>query len=123
MQNKVLNDLISEKIDCLTEQTIELLKMIEPFAKGDYVSIGIRKDFLFEIGAKADDNGNVDENTCYEVYTDGDEIVIRILKDTDNFVCDGNCESCPIAETDCTGDCESCPCSKECEDAEVYEDE
>lgn len=123
MQNKALKELINEEADRLLEQIVELLNIIEPFAKGDYVSIGIRKDLLFEIGAKADDNGNVDENTCYEVYTDGDKIVIKILKDTDNFVCDGNCESCPIAETDCTGDCESCPCFKECEDAEVNEDE
>lgn len=121
MQNKALKELLNEEADRLLEQISELLKIIEPFAKGDYVSFGIRKDLFFEIGAKANENNHVDENTAYEVYTDGDKIVIKVLKDTGNFVCDGDCENCPIAETDCNGDCKNCPCFKECDDAEVNE--
>lgn len=123
MQNKTLKDLLNEEADRLLEEISELLRIIEPFAKGDYVSFGIRKDLFFEIGAKANENGHVDENTAYEVYTDGDKIVIKVLKDTGNFVCDGDCENCPIAENDCIGACENCPCFKECDDAEVNEDE
>lgn len=119
MQNKTIKDLLSEDINQLIEEVNELIKKIEPFASGDYVSLGIRKDLFFEIGAKADEKGNVDENTVYEVYADGDKIVIKVLKDTDNYVCDGDCEGCPIAESDCNGDCENCPCFDDCDDAEV----
>lgn len=119
MQNKTIKDLLSEDINRLMEEVNELIKMIEPFASGDFVALGIRKDLFFEIGAKADEKGNVDENTVYEVYADGDKIVIKVLKDTDNYVCDGDCESCPISESDCDGDCESCPCFNECDDSGV----
>ena len=43
------------------------------------------------------------------------KISIRTVEDTSDFVCDGDCENCPINETDCDGDCENCPCYEDCE--------
>lgn len=54
-----------------------------------------------------------------EMYADGNRLIIRNADDPGNFVCDGDCESCPMSEIDCTGDCGSCPCQADCDDAEV----
>ena len=47
-------------------------------------------------------------------------LVIRAInpEDTEDFACDGNCESCPVSETDCDGDCQGCPCYALCEDSD-----
>jgi hypothetical protein len=44
------------------------------------------------------------------------KITIQTVDDTSDFVCDGDCENCPINETDCDGDCENCPCYEDCEE-------
>ena len=54
-----------------------------------------------------------------EMYADGNRLVVQNADDLDDFVCDGDCEGCPMSEIDCTGDCESCPCFEDCDDAEV----
>ena len=49
---------------------------------------------------------------------------IRVRKvtgeDLEEFVCSGDCDSCPVAETDCDGECFSCPCYANCEDSEYF---
>ena len=37
-----------------------------------------------------------------------------------NFVCDGNCEGCPMLLLDCTGECAVCPCNNCCDESEVF---
>ena len=44
------------------------------------------------------------------------KITIETVEDASDFVCDGDCENCPINETDCDGDCENCPCYEDCEE-------
>lgn len=39
--------------------------------------------------------------------------------DLSDYVCDGDCDSCPVNETDCDGNCESCPCSEICDESEA----
>ena len=58
------------------------------------------------------------ENSILQTYTENGKLIISTIS-VEDFVCDGDCESCPIAEIDCDGDCESCPCIDECDDAEV----
>lgn len=58
------------------------------------------------------------ENCILQTYTENGKLIISTVS-IEDFVCDGDCESCPIAEIDCDGDCESCPCIDECDDAEV----
>ncbi len=47
------------------------------------------------------------------------EITAVTEADTCDFVCDGDCENCPINKTDCDGDCKACPCKNHCEEKEV----
>lgn len=37
-----------------------------------------------------------------------------------DFVCDGNCDECPMILLDCTGECADCPCNKICDESEVF---
>ena len=39
----------------------------------------------------------------------------KTVTDKKDIVCSGDCENCPINETDCDGDCEKCPCYNKCE--------
>lgn len=54
-----------------------------------------------------------------EMYADGNRIIVQNADVPGDFICDGDCEGCPMSEIDCTGDCKSCPCFEDCEDAEV----
>lgn len=75
------------------------------------VLLSVPLELLIEVGILTDG--------VLEMYTDGNLLVIRNTNDTDDFVCDGDCETCPLCEIDCTNDCESCPCNVDCDDAEV----
>ena len=46
-------------------------------------------------------------------------LTIRVLQEADDFVCGGNCDTCPLNEVDCDGDCEDCPCCERCDESEV----
>lgn len=47
-------------------------------------------------------------------------LIIEAVDDTADFVCDGDCEGCPVSETDCDGDCGTCPCCEYCDESEVF---
>lgn len=62
------------------------------------------------------------EGCILQSYTENGRLIIsRVTKE--DFICDNDCESCPIADVDCDGDCRNCPCVNNCEDAEVDIDE
>ena len=44
----------------------------------------------------------------------------KISPEDMNFVCDGNCEGCPMLLLDCTGECAVCPCNNCCDESEVF---
>lgn len=46
-------------------------------------------------------------------------ITIEAVDDTGDYICDGDCESCPMSEVICCGDCKTCPCSEECDESEA----
>lgn len=58
-------------------------------------------------------------NGLVQMYAEGNKLVIENQEDLSDFVCDGNCKSCPMSEMDCDGECSACPCRGGCEDAEV----
>ena len=64
-----------------------------------------------------EDAGIVDGNVL-QIYADGNRLVIEKLIDTSEIVCDGDCDNCPVNETDCDENCEECPCYKNCEEEE-----
>lgn len=58
-------------------------------------------------------------NAPLQLYADGNRIIIENIDDTEDFVCDGDCENCPIADIDCDGDCGTCTCNENCEESEA----
>ena len=100
MQDQKMNELL-EQLRELDEQARPCWEAIAKFASGEYVCLGIHKDLILEIGAKPNEVGNVSADTVYEVYVEGDKLVVKVLQDPGDVVCDGNCDGCPIQDTDC----------------------
>lgn len=75
------------------------------------VMIPVPAELLLESG--------IYEGDPMQMYADGHKIVIQNIDDIKNFVCDNDCENCPIADTDCDGDCEGCPCNNNCDESEA----
>ena len=44
----------------------------------------------------------------------------KISPEAMDFVCDGNCEGCPMLLLDCTGECAVWPCNDFCDESEVF---
>lgn len=76
----------------------------------EFVLISVPKEAL-------EDAGIVD-GSVLQIYADGNKLVIEKLIDTGEIVCDDDCDSCPVNETECDGNCEECPCYKNCEEEE-----
>ena len=76
----------------------------------EFVLISVPKEAL-------EDAGIVD-GSVLQIYLDGNKLVIEKLIDTGEIVCDGDCDNCPVNETECDGNCEECPCYKNCEEEE-----
>lgn len=54
-----------------------------------------------------------------QMYVNGKKLIIENADDTINYVCDGDCDNCPIDCEDCDFDCENCPCSEICDESEA----
>lgn len=76
----------------------------------EFVLISVPKEVL-------EDAGIVD-GSVLQIYVDGNKLVIEKLIDTGEIVCDGDCDNCPVNETECDGKCEECPCHINCEEEE-----
>ena len=76
----------------------------------EFTLISVLKEVLEEVG--------ITENCVLQIYADGNRLVIERLTDTGEIVCGGDCENCPVNETDCDENCEECPCYKNCEEEE-----
>ena len=72
----------------------------------EFVLISVPKEML-------EDAGIVDDSVL-QIYANGNKLVIEKLIDTGEIVCDGDCDNCPVNETDCDGNCDDCPCYKSC---------
>ena len=76
----------------------------------EFVLISVPKEAL-------EDAGIVD-GSVLQIYADGNKLVIEKLIDAGEIVCDGDCDNCPVNETECDGHCSACPCYKNCEEEE-----
>ena len=76
----------------------------------EFVLISVPKEAL-------EDAGIVD-GSVLQIYVDGNKLVIEKLIDTGEIVCDGDCDNCPVNETECDENCIECPCYKNCEEEE-----
>lgn len=62
------------------------------------------------------DEAGITENAIVEMMVIDGNIIIRGTKDTDDYVCDDDCENCPFTYMECDDNCEDCPCKNICED-------
>lgn len=73
---------------------------------------------LISVPKEALEDAGIVDGSVLQIYADGNRLVIERLTDTGEIVCDGDCDSCPVNETECDGNCEECPCYKSCEEEE-----
>lgn len=45
-------------------------------------------------------------------------VVMEAVTDLSDFVCDGDCDNCPVDQIECNYDCDHCPCSGDCDESE-----
>ena len=81
--------------------------------------IKYKETVMIPVPAKLLLEAGIYEDDPMQMYADGHKIVIQNIDDIKNFVCDNDCENCPIADTDCDGDCEGCPCNNNCDESEA----
>ena len=70
--------------------------------KNRYLMIPVPLDNIMESG--------IDLDGVIQTYAEDGRIIIENVDEAEDFVCDGDCESCPFLEPDCDEDCEDCPC-------------
>lgn len=73
---------------------------------------------LISVPKEALEDAGIVDGSVLQIYADGNRLVIERLTDTGEIVCGGDCENCPVNETDCDENCEECPCYKNCEEEE-----
>lgn len=77
----------------------------------------LKADFvLLTIPAAAIREAGIEDGAMLQITAEKGKIKIETVTDKSDFVCDGDCDNCPVNETDCDGDCEKCPCNQECEE-------
>lgn len=79
---------------------------------GEYVLFSVPVDMLSEAG--------IGEESVIQMSAGNGKIIINTVKDTEDFICDNDCETCPLSEIDCNEDCENCPCYDSCDESEVF---
>lgn len=78
----------------------------------EYILLSIPAEMLEEAG--------IGQESVIQMNARNGKIVINTVKDEEDFICDGECSSCPMSETDCDENCESCPCYDGCDESEVF---
>lgn len=80
----------------------------------------ISKYVLLSVPAELLEDAGIRENDVLQMYAENGRLIIGNADDTGGFVCDGDCEKCPMSETDCDVDCDNCPCFQNCEESEAW---
>lgn len=80
------------------------------FLTSEYVLFSVPIEMLKEAG--------IGEESVIQISAGNGKIIINTANDTENFVCDNDCENCPMSEIDCDENCESCPCYDGCDESE-----
>ena len=71
---------------------------------------------FLSVPVEALEDAGISSGSLLEITAEENKLIIRAVIDTEDFVCDGDCENCPVNSTDCDGDCENCPCKDHCEE-------
>lgn len=70
---------------------------------------------FLSVPVEALEDAGISSGSLLEITAEENKLIIRAVTDAEDFVCDGDCENCPVNSTDCDGDCENCPCEDHCE--------
>ena len=71
---------------------------------------------FLSVPVEALEDAGISSGSLLEITAEENKLIIRAVTDMKDFVCDGDCENCPVNSTDCDGDCENCPCKDHCEE-------
>lgn len=71
---------------------------------------------FLSVPVEALEDAGISSGSLLEITVEENKLIIRAVTDMKDFVCDGDCENCPVNSTDCDGDCENCPCKDHCEE-------
>ena len=66
------------------------------------------------------EEAGIREESVVQMSAGNGKIIINTVSDTEVFICDSDCEHCPMSEMDCDGDCEACPCYESCDEREAF---
>ena len=77
----------------------------------EYLLLSIPLDMLADAG--------ISEESVIQMSAMDGRIMIEAVTDSRDYVCDGDCESCPVNVIDCDNDCKHCPCAVKCDEREV----
>lgn len=66
------------------------------------------------------EDAEISAGNIIQIASDRGKIVIERVNEPDDFICSGDCEACPFADTDleCSGECDDCPCRYRCDEKE-----
>lgn len=103
-------------LDVINAKLQELLEFLDELATEDLVAVSIPREYLIDIGAKTDENGDVASNNVYESFVTDNRLIIKVA-DSPGYICDEDCTACPFYDLECDDDCKHCPCSAKCEDS------
>lgn len=77
----------------------------------------VKQQYAFlSVPVEALEDAGISSGSLLEITAEENKLIIRAVTDMKDFVCDGDCENCPVNSTDCDGDCENCPCKDHCEE-------
>lgn len=74
---------------------------------------------MIPVPLEAMEDSGIDIGDLVQFTAVDGKLTMEAVTDTEDFICGGDCESCPVNMTECNDDCEHCPCHDVCEDCEV----
>lgn len=74
---------------------------------------------MIPVPLEAIEESGIAPGDLIQITASDGRITIEAVTDSEDFVCDGDCENCPVNMTECNDDCVRCPCHNTCEDCEV----
>ncbi len=77
----------------------------------EYVLLAVPANLLIQAG--------IFEGDSIAMHTEGNKLIVENYDEDEEYICNGDCENCPMEDMDCDGECDDCPCSEHCDESEV----
>ena len=78
-----------------------------------FILVSVPLDMFLEAG--------INTESIIQVSAREGKIIIDTPDSIEDYVCDRDCESCPLNAVPCEFNCENCPCEANCDGREVGE--